>query len=752
MSSVAILHLHLHQPPREDPWLGYLPREADAAPDHDALARGERTCYRALVAARVTDVDGRVRRVVDTLTRCSFDVAPSLLAWLAREAPDTYDAIRAADRTSTRRLGHGNAMAHPYHHAILPLLSRRDKVTEVRWGLAEFARHFGRTAEGMWLPETAVDDDTLDVLAEAGVRYTVLAPHQIESLPPAGRPGRYRTAAGREITICTFDAEIAHDVAFGPLVRDGVAWAGRLQTRLHEQVDVTDRVVAIAANAETFGLYHRFGDMALAAALDALEHPGISASGVTRAPTRTANYAAMLAEHPATEDVRVTERTSWSCVHALGRWQSECGCRRDPLTHQQWRAPLVAALAELRSALDQRFASEGGMLFGHLPGGADAVRDAYNSVLPHARGAGDTLALAGGLVPPCTDPVWARELLEMARETLAMADSDGIGADDLTDPATQAVLAHAARAAMLAGPLAERASGALRHALSLALSNQISAGSARAILQRLAPVDPPLAVRVAAGVAAVAAVGAEAQTPPAWHAELDDTTPGAPLVHVADRRLGVHSTYAVVVDVPSPTMVAGRASRLADVDPRGVTILVRPVAGAPGARPAFAEALGAALKLADLPEPARERVELALRRAVVQRLLDAADRERLAAGEAKLRVLASAALVRAIHSLGELLRTSPPAESSFGLRGPIASVSAPAVARVLGLADLADSAGAGTPFDAQTALYRIGLTLPAAARDQLAPVAWRLGFSARGWRDLDHPLDDGTRGAEREEP
>ena len=752
MPPAAVLHLHLHQPPREDPWLGHLPRETDAAPDHDALARAERTCYRALVAARVTDADGRVRRVVDTLTRCSFDVAPALLAWLARETPDTYDAIRAADRASARRLGCGNAIAHPYHHVILPLLSRRDKITEVRWGLADFARHFGRPAEGMWLPETAVDDETLDVLADEGVRFTILAPHQLDPLPAAGRPGRYVTTSGREITVCTFDAEIAHDVAFGPLVRDGVAWAGRLRTRLQEQTDVPERLVAIAANAETFGLHHRFGDMALAAALDTLEHPGLGASGTAHPPTRTANFAAVLQEHPAAEEVRVHERTSWSCDHALGRWQSECGCRRDPTTHQRWRAPLVAALGGLRAALDHRFAAEAGTLFGHVPGGADAVRDAYNNVLPDARGPGDTLAVAGGLVPDSSDPVWARELLEMTRETLAMADSDGIGADDLTDAATQSVLAHAARAAMLAGPMAERVSGALRHALSLAISNQISAGTARAILQRLAPADPPLAVRVAAGVAAVAAVGAEEHTPPAWRADVDHATPGAPLVHVADRRLGVSSTYAVVVDVPSPTVVAGRATRLADVDPRGVTILVRPVAGAPGARPAFSESLGAALKLADLPEPARERVELALRRAVVQRLLDAADREKLAAGEAKLRVLASAALVRAIHALGDVLRTPPLADSALGLRGPIASASAPAISRVLGLADLAESAGAGTPFDAQTALYRIGLGLPAAAREQLAPVAWRLGFSARGWRDLDDELDDGTRGAERSRP
>lgn len=754
-NAAVVLHLHLHHPPREDPWLGHIAREPDASPDHDALARVERKCYRPLAAARVTDSDGRVRRIVDTFAHASFDVAPTLLAWMARRAPSTYSAILAADRVSARRLGHGNAIAHPYHHVILPLLSRRDKVTEVRWGLADFVRHFGRPAEGLWLPEMGVDDETLDVLAQEGVRFTLLAPHQLDVLPPAGQPGCYRTSAGREIAVCTYDAEIAHDVAFGPLVRDGLNWATRLRARLHEYADAPSALVAVAANAETFGVHHRFGEKALAGVLDSLEHPGSGPGGIRRDPIPVVNYATALAAAlvvaPALDEVRVHERTSWSCSHGLGRWQQACGCRRDASTHQRWRAPLVAALAELRAALDERFAREGGELFGHLPGGADAARDAYNDPQNNRhndespRAPGDALALAGGVVPVTSNPVWARELLEMAREALATADSDGIGADDLADPATQAVLAHAARAAMLAGSRAELVLNRLRRALSIVAGNHAAAGSARAILQRFTPAEPSLFVRVAAGVAAAAAVGVPDGTPPAWQADVDFGTPGAPVIHVADRRLGIGATYQVLVDIPSPAVIAaGRAIRLSDVDPRAVTILVRPVPGAPGARPAFAEALGAALKLADLPEPARVCVELALRRAVVQRLLDAGDRARLAAGEAKLRVLAGAALVRAIGALGDVLRTAGITDSVLGPSSPIATATGPAVSRILGLADLAESAGAGTPFDAQTALYRLGLTLPRAARDHLAPVAWRLGFSARGWREL----DDGTPSAE----
>lgn len=732
----AALHLHLHRPPREDPWLGHVPREPACAPDHDTLARAERTCYRALVAARVTDPDERVRRVVDVLARVSFDVAPTLLAWLARETPATYAAILAADRAGVRRTGHGNAIAHPYHHVILPLLSRRDKRTEVRWGLADFARHFGRPAAGLWLPEAAVDDETLDVLAEEGVQFTILAPQQLDAPPPAGRPGRYRTAAGREIAICTFDAGVARDVAFGPLVRDGVAWAARVRARLREDEraapDDPAPLSAFVANAETFGLHHRLGDMTLAALLDALDAPASGPGGVPRAPVPVVTFAQVLADAPATDDVQVLERTSWSCPHGLGRWQEDCGCRRDPGTHQRWRAPLVAALADLRAALDARFASDGAALFGQLPGGADGVRDAYNAAPEGAQSAGDTLALAGGCVPDVADPVWARELLEMAREALAMADSDGLGADDLADLDTQQILAHAARAAQLAGPQAAVVSDRLRGALSLVVGNHVAPGSARTILRRLAPADPPLVVRVAGGVAAAAALGAPDATPPAWRSEVEDGEAGA-VVSVADRRLGTGATYAVVVDVPSAAGVAGHAPRRSDIDPRGMTVLVRPVPGAPGQRPAFADALGAALKLGDLPEPARVRVELALRRAVVQRLLDPDDRERLAAGEAKLRVLAGTALVRALETLGAVLAAE---SANLGPRSPLPTAAGPAITRVLGLADLAESAGAGTPFDAQATLYRLALALPPAARVQLAPIAWRLGFSARGWREL----------------
>jgi len=473
----AVIHAHFYQPPREEPWLELVEREAGAAPFHDWNRRIERECYRAVVAARLPAADGRIGRIVNTLEQISFNVGPTLAEWLEREAPDTWAAMLAADRVSAERLGgHGNAIAQPFHHVILPLASRRDKSTEVRWGIADFRRRFGREPEGMWLPETAVDDETLDVLAEEGIRFTILAPHQVEEVPPAGHPGQYTTANGRSISLFLYDGPLSHDVAFGPLISDGNRWAGVMLARPLPGTE--PGLVSIATDGETYGHHHRFGEMALATALHHLS---------TQAQTRVENFASFLARHPATHPVRLVEPSSWSCVHGIERWRSDCGCRTKSGTSQAWRAPLRAALDWLATELHTRFAEEAAAFF------------------PDPWAARDTYAAIG---LPSHLPVRAKELLELERNALRMFTSCGWFFDDVAGLETIVCLRYAARAIELSGVGAADLEAGLRERLALAQSNDPALGNGRDVYDRARPTHSG-EVRVAAGYAALLAVDPE---------------------------------------------------------------------------------------------------------------------------------------------------------------------------------------------------------------------------------------------------
>lgn len=317
MTRSIVIHGHFYQPPRDDPRTGTIPLEPNAAPDHDWNERIERECYAP---------------VAPLLTSLSFDFGPTLLDWMEQHAAGTYGAVLEADRAS------GNAVAMPYHHVILPLCSRRDKTTEVRWGIADFRRRFAREPEGMWLPETAVDHETLDVLAEEGIRFTILAPHQVERAPAGGVAGWYQTAGGRRIAIFTYDGGLSHGVAFGPLVNDAGEWVRRLESAAAE-------LVSIATDGETYGHHHKAGVATLARVVETVD---------------TENFASFLARRPPQEEVRLVSPSSWSCPHGVERWRAECGCRAAPErpTQQRWRAPLRAALEWLSEEIRGAFQRE----------------------------------------------------------------------------------------------------------------------------------------------------------------------------------------------------------------------------------------------------------------------------------------------------------------------------------------------------------------------------------------------------------
>ena len=465
--NALVIHGHFYQPPRENPWLEEVEVEPTAAPSHDWNERIEKESYRAVAAARLPGRDGRIAKVINTLGWISFNFGPTLLTWMEVAAPDTYRAILEADRDSVERLGHGNAIAHPYHHAILPLSTRRDKVTEVRWGIRDFRRRFGREPEGMWLPETAVDDETLDVLAEHGIKFTILAPHQAQPLPPNGQPGLYRTTAGREIALFFYDGDLSHGVAFGELIRDAGLWLARIRER--------QGIVSIATDGETYGHHHKFGEMALAKVIHEL-------------PSLITNYAHLLAQHPAVHSVTLNAPSSWSCAHGVERWRAECGCKLETSlpTQQKWRAVLRDSLDWLAGEIHTIYQREAVGVF-------DDPWEARNQYNPNGENQGASPR--------------ARELLELERHSLLLFTSCAWFFDDLARIEPVQVLKYAARAIELTGSEAPRLDAEFVRRMTAARSNDPAEGTGADIYLRRVKPRMPHEVRLAAGLAMLGSLG-----------------------------------------------------------------------------------------------------------------------------------------------------------------------------------------------------------------------------------------------------
>ncbi len=573
MSQSVIVHAHLYQPPRDEPWLEVVEREHSAAPWHDWNIRIDQECYRPMIAARVLGTDGRITRILNLLERISFDVGPTLLSWMEREAPVTYEGILRADAASRARLGFGNAIAAPYHHVILPLASRRDKVTEVRWGIRDFQRRFGRDPEGMWLPETAVDEETLDVLAQEGIRFTVLAPHQVSAVPLHGLPGLVHTPGNRRIAVFPYDGALAHDIAFGTLIRDSDAFAERMV--LPPDDIGGPKLVSVATDGETYGHHVPFGEMALASMLQRLAH----------APVQIDNYAAFLHRHPPRDTVTLAGTTSWSCSHGVERWRADCGCRTKPGTSQAWRGPMREALDWLKEALDAQFERDAGA----LAEDPWSIRDDWD---PDA--------------PVSTLAVPLRELLELQRNALRMFTSCGWFFDDIAGLEALQCLRYAVHATEYAGGAQSELRQGLRDRLRAARSNDPIAGDGATILESRVAASHPAAIRAAAGVAALARFAPTLV--PTSLGVFDVVRATGEGVVVRHQRTGRLTTLRTEVVGDGVTELEVRVD---DLETPGTPMVVH---------------------LTQLPEPARD----ALRRHTQARLLPAvlslAEREAVAAG------------------------------------------------------------------------------------------------------------------------
>lgn len=497
------VHGHFYQPPRENPWLDTVEVQDSAAPYHDWNVRITAECYWPNAAARLLGYGNRIAAIINNYTTLSFNFGPTLTAWFARYAPDLLTHIIEADRISREQhTGHGNGIAQAYGHAILPLASARDKQTHVHWGVREFVHRFGRMPEGIWLPETAVDTPTLEVLAAQGISFTILAPLQAKRVRPIGqsvweevkaeslntrRPYLCRLPSGKQIVLFFYDPQLARGVAFERLLDSGDRFVERILAAFSTDSD-EPQLVHVATDGETYGHHHRFGEMALAFALHEIERRGLA---------RLTNYGEYLSLHPPRWEVEIMENTSWSCAHGVERWRADCGCRVGTQSGwtQQWRAPLRAALDWLSDEIDQVFVQHARGLV------ADpwAAREAYIEVLlAHTPEQIDEFcAQQAGRTLSRNEKVTVLKLLELQRHRLLMFTSCGWFFDELSGLEGTQILRYAARAVELAKEFGAAFEAELVERLRRAPSNLSEIGDGGQVyLQKVRPsrVDFPRVV------------------------------------------------------------------------------------------------------------------------------------------------------------------------------------------------------------------------------------------------------------------
>ena len=448
------IHGHFYQPPRENPWLETVETQDSAVPYHDWNERICAECYATNGAARIQNNKNQITRIVNNYARISFNFGPTLLSWLKENAPRTYRMILDGERRSrTSYGGHSSAMAQVYNHIIMPLATERDRITQIRWGIADYKNHYGEAPEGMWLSETAADSESLELMAQHGIKFTVLAPHQCERVrgleigagwvetPGASvdttRPYMLRFKSGAEIAVFFYNGPASRAIAFEGLLNSGENFAGRLKSGFREGAKA--QLMHVATDGESYGHHHKHGEMALAYALRLLERDRT---------VKVTNYGQFLEQFPPEHECEIEENTSWSCVHGVERWRSNCGCNGGRPFSQLWRAPLRQALDELRDALVPLTEQEGNRFFKDVW----AARDGYIEVVLNRapeRTARFFEAHANHALNEA-DRVRALELMEMQRHTQLMYTSCGWFFDDVAGIETVQIIAYAARVLQLA--------------------------------------------------------------------------------------------------------------------------------------------------------------------------------------------------------------------------------------------------------------------------------------------------------------
>lgn len=455
MNRYICIHGHFYQPPRENPWLDEVEIQDSAHPYHDWNERITAECYGPNSSSRILDAEKKIIDIVNNYAKISFNFGPTLLCWMENHEPEVYQAVIKADRESQQRFsGHGSAIAQVYNHIIMPLANSRDKRTQIIWGIIDFELRFGRKPEGMWLPETAVDKETLDIMAEHGIKFTILAPHQASKVRKIGEkewldvsggridprlPYLLYLPSGKSINLFFYDGPISHEVAFGELLKNGEVFAKRLMDSFPDTG--ADQIVHIATDGETYGHHNKFGDMALAYCLYYIESNGLA---------RITNYGEYLEKHPPSHEVEIIENSSWSCAHGIERWRSNCGCTTGahPDWSQVWRTPLRQAIDWLRDKLAPFYERQ---LASLLKDPWKARDDYINVILDRSEDNVSSFLTKHAIREfSWEDKIKALALLEMQRNSLLMYTSCGWFFDDISGIESLQILKYAARAIQLA--------------------------------------------------------------------------------------------------------------------------------------------------------------------------------------------------------------------------------------------------------------------------------------------------------------
>ena len=462
MNRYLCIHGHFYQPQRANPWLETIEMQVEAFPWHDWNEKINAECYMVNGGAHLLDSQNKLIKIINNYSKISFNFGPTLLSWIKMHDRKTFTSIINADITGRSVFsGHGNAIAQIYNHVIMPLASRQDKIIEVAWAVSDFEANFGRKPEGIWLSETAVDTDTLEILADFGIKFTILSPNQAKQIRKISKspesaswfdvsdgsintrmPYICKLPNDSSISIFFYDDSLSNKVSFGDLLKDGETFAKNI-TGLPENKQELPEIISIASDGETYGHHHHFGEMALSYCLNYIESKKLAKITV---------FGEYLEKYPPLYEVRIIENSSWSCDHGICRWKQDCGCSTGSEQHpdwkQKWRTPLRESIDWLARMNSSIYIDEAQKYLKPGIGNSDKAVSSFISIMDNRTSKSAEKFFSIFLKNPLekTEGIIFLKLLEAYRQCLFMQSSDGWFFDDISRVEAIQILQHACRA------------------------------------------------------------------------------------------------------------------------------------------------------------------------------------------------------------------------------------------------------------------------------------------------------------------